>query len=178
MPKFHTPEAFDFTQPSTWPMWKQRFARFRIATKLDKEDQDVQVNSLLYAMGKDAEPVFSTFTFTEQQEANYFDTVMAEFDEHFVPKRNVIHERACFHRRSQQSGESVEAFVRNLYELAEHCEFRASKDEQIRDRLVIGIADGEVSQKLQLEPELTLEKAIQMARQSELVKKQTNENGQ
>lgn len=44
----------------------------------------------------------------------------------------------------------------------QNLEFGASKDEQICDRLVIGIADGEVYQKLQLEPELTLEKAIQM----------------
>lgn len=75
-----------------------------------------------------------------------------------MPKRNVIHERARFHRHSYQS-----AFVRSLYSMSlQNLEFGASKDEQICDRLVIGIADGEVYQKLQLEPELTLEKAIQM----------------
>lgn len=79
MPKSHTPEAFDFVQPSTWPMWK-RFPYLQIATNLDKENQDVQVNSLLYAMDRDAAPVFSTFHFTEQQEVNYFDTVIAKSD--------------------------------------------------------------------------------------------------
>ena len=68
------------------------------------------------------------------------------FCDHFVPKRNVIHERACFHKRAQKPGESVEAFVRNLYELAQYCEFGHTKDEQIRDRIVIGISDNDVSQ--------------------------------
>ena len=92
--------------------------------------------------------------------------------EHFVPERNTIHERACFHRRSQKEGETVDAFIRNLYELAEHCKFGTQRDEQIRDRIVISILDKLLSQKLQMKSDLTLDTAIQMARQSELVKVQ------
>ena len=83
-----------------------------------------------------------------------------------MPKRNVIHERACFHKRAQKPGERVEAFVRSLYELAQYCEFRQTKEEKIRDRIVIGISDNDVSQKLQLEPDLSLERAVQIACQS------------
>lgn len=135
----------------------------------------MQVNTLLYAMGKEAELIFSTFTFmsADKEDDAYYEAVMKKFDEHFVPKWNIIHERACFHRRSQRQGKSVEAFVRHLYELAEHCDFGDTKEEQVRDRIVIGIADSDVSQKLQLDPDLTLEKAICMARQSELAKRKT-----
>lgn len=60
-----------------------------------------------------------------------------------------------------------------LYELTQHCEFGNSKDEQIRDRVVIEILDKEVSQRLQLEADLTLERAIQLVCQSEQVKQQS-----
>ncbi len=102
-------------------------------------------------MGKQAEPILSTLTFSAEEENDYYNAVVKRFDEHFVPKRSLIHDRACFHKRSQWSGKSVEAFVRCLYELAEFCEFGATKDEQIRDRIVIGIADINVSEKLQFE---------------------------
>lgn len=169
MAKFGPPEPFDFSRLTEWLVWRQRFSRFRIASKLDNESGEVQVNSFLYAMGKDAEPIYSSFVFPAATEANPhpefdFKTVVEKFDEHFVPRRNVIHDRACFHKRNQKADEPVEAFVRSLYELAQHCEFGNSKDEQIRDRIVIGISDKEVSQRLQLEADLTLERAVQLAR--------------
>ena len=83
-------------------------------------------------MGKGAEHVFNAFTFAKGDEKKYAK-VIEKFDEHFVPRRNIIHERACFHRRMQR------AFIRNLYKLAEHCDFGTQIDEQIRDRIVIGI---------------------------------------
>ena len=42
----------------------------------------------------------------------------------------------------------------------------------IRDRIVVGLRDRKLSERLQLEADLTLEKAITMGRQSESVRKQ------
>ena len=64
-----------------------------------------------------------------------------------------------------------QGFIRSLHELAENCDF-GNKAEQIRDRVVIGIRDKELSEKLQLLPDLTLDKACEMTRNSELVKTQ------
>ena len=58
---------------------------------------------------------------------------------------------------------------------AEPSTVRLCKDEQIRDRIAIGILDNEVPQRLQLEADLTLERATQLARQSEQVKRRSAE---
>ena len=72
--------------------------------------------------------------------ADNFDLVMKRIDAYFIPKRNVIHECAKFHLRVQQAGENAESFYRSLMELSETCDFK-DKNEEIRDRLVIGILD-------------------------------------
>ena len=113
--------------------------------------------------------MYKSFTLPEGDEKK-FDVILAKFDKHLVPKRNVIHERARFHQRNQRQGETVEPFVRSVYGIAEHCYFTTSRDQQIRDKIVIGILDKNVSQKLQLKADLTLEAAIQIARQSETMK--------
>ena len=88
--------------------------------------------------------------------------------DHFVPKRNIIYERSRFHLASQGS-KSVEEFERNLYDLAQYCEF-TEKEHQIRDRFVLGLPDSEVQRKLHLTADLTLETAVELAKQTKQVK--------
>ena len=91
---------------------------------------------------------------------------MKVFDGHFVKRRNVIYERARFNQRVQEPGESVDAFITALYGLAEHCGYAGLHDEMIRDRIVVGLRDAKLSENLQLDPDLTLEKAVTNVRQS------------
>ena len=173
MAKFGPPEPFKFDQLTTWPEWKERFLRFRLATKLHKEDGDVEVSSLIYAMGWQAEQVFKSFNPTSAQQAE-FDTVITKLDSYFVPKQNIIYQRTKFYQRSQMPGESVEAFLRCLHELAESCDFGEKEEENIPDRIIAGMSDKELSLKLQLKQlsTLTLSKTVEMARMHELVKTQ------
>ena len=59
--------------------------------------------------------------------------------------------------------------------MSENCDFGDVKNDRIRDTIVIGILDKELSEKMQLKDDLTLENASTMARQSELVKSQVQD---
>jgi len=56
-------------------------------------------------------------------------------------------------------GESSEQYITAVYHLADTCNFGNLKEDLIRDRLVVGIRDQSLSQQLQMDPDLTLEKA-------------------
>ena len=84
----------------------------------------------------------------------------------------MIYERVRFNQRRQEPGESVDTFITVLYGLAEHSGYSELHDEMIRDCIVVGLRDAKLSEKLQLDPELTLEKAVTQVRQSESIKKQ------
>uniref|UniRef100_A0A8C5FT87 Tick transposon n=1 Tax=Gadus morhua TaxID=8049 RepID=A0A8C5FT87_GADMO len=108
---------------------------------------------------------------TAIQESTY-KGVRDVFQSFFVVKKNVIYERAKFNMHIQREGELVDSFVTALYALAEHCSYGVLHDELIRDRLVVGLLDNRLSERMQLDADLTLDKAVRMARQSEEVKKQ------
>ncbi|CAL9695394.1 unnamed protein product [Knipowitschia caucasica] len=177
MAKFPPPDAFDFSRPEHWPEWRQQFQRYRVATKLNLEDGEVQVCTLLYSLGKEAEQVYKTFVFEEGEDDDDYEIVLGKLDNYFIPKVNTIHERARFHQRTQRSGETAEEYIRTLHELADTCDFGRVKEENIRDRLVIGILDKEMSEKLQMISDLTLSKAVELVRQSEQVKQHVSEQG-
>ena len=164
------PETFDFSSPEQWPGWSRRFERFRTASGLVEKEDAMQVSTIVYSMGAQAD-VLACHTLTEEQRTKDAD-VKAGLDGYFVKKQNVIFERAKFNQRRQTRDEPVETFITALYSLAEHCEFGALREELIRDRLVVGLRDAKLSEALQMDSDLTLSTAITKSRQSEAVKEQ------
>lgn len=138
---------------------------------LHKKSEEVQVNALLYAMGDAADYVMTTFMFGDEGDRLKYDKVKEKFDQYSLVRRNVIYERAKFNQRTQ-ADETAEEFITSLHCLAEHCNFGTLKEEMIQDRIVVGVKDATLSEKMQLESTLTLEKEIKMARESESVNKQ------
>ena len=94
-----------------------------------------------------------------------------KFESHFVKRWNVIFEIAKFNNCKQEPGEPVDTFITALYILAEHCNYGALHDKMIRDRIVAGLQNLSLSDKLQLDAGLTLATAITKVRQAEAVKK-------
>ena len=103
------------------------------------------------------------------EERKSYKKVVEKLDEYFHVRHNVIFERARFNRRDQLEGESGDQYITELYYLAERCSYGQLTSEMIRDRLVVGIRDLALSERLQLNPDLTLEKAKTMIRQREAV---------
>jgi len=91
---------------------------------------------------------------------------------HFIKCRNLIFECAKFNQKRQERGESIDSFITSLHYLADHCEYEPLQDEMIRDRIVVGLMDANLSMKLQMDPELTLNKATTATRQTEAINKQ------
>ena len=105
-------------------------------------------------MGDDAEKIFESFGLTEDDRLT-FDQVMAKFDDYLNLKRNIVHERVQFYERCQQPGETIDTYIRSLCELAAVAEV-PSKEEAIRDKLIIGVLSKDLSEKLQLQADLTI----------------------
>lgn len=111
-----------------------------MASGLELQPEENQVNALIYTMGDEAEDILTSLRLTSEQLSEY-NTVIERLNERFVVRRNVIFERAKFNMRQEKAGESADNFITALHCLAEHCGYGHLYSEMIWDRLVVGFKD-------------------------------------
>ena len=70
--------------------------------------------------------------------------------------------------RRQQVDKSISTYLVELRRIAEHCDFKDTLDEMLRDRLVCGIADTREQHRLLAEHKLTFRKTLDIAQAMEL----------
>ena len=135
-------------------------------------------------MGEKADDIFASLPFERRaavgdnpavDESTVYETVKAKFEDYFIVRHNTIYERAKFNVRTQQGGEAIDGFITDLHTLSEHCQYGALREELIRDRIVVGIKDKGLSEKMQMNRNLTLAIATDMSRHSAQVKTQAKE---
>ncbi|XP_005097696.1 uncharacterized protein LOC101852690 [Aplysia californica] len=132
---------------------------------LQNKSQSEQVSTLLYTMGEVTDDILTTLS-VEESTTTYTEVIEA-FDAHFDARKNIIFASAKFNKHTQLPGESVDIFIQDLHRFADDCSYGALKDKLIKDRIVVGVKDDDLSKQLQLKLKLTLSEAIQISRQAE-----------
>ena len=79
-------EKFNFSRTEDWLKWIRRFERYRQSSELNREDDTLQINTLIYAMGHQAEDILTSLKLT-QDELKKYDTVRAKLDSYFYQKK-------------------------------------------------------------------------------------------
>lgn len=117
------PAAFDFTKPAEWKDWYRRYTRYHSVSKLTKETELVQIDTLLYIMGDTAEEIFAQLPLSAENKKKY-ERVTSALEKYFQPQENLVQHVVQFHDKSQKAAESNEEYIRAVYTLANKCDFK------------------------------------------------------
>ena len=155
-----------------WRQWKKIWRRYEIATGTYKQDELVRVATLLSVIGEDAAKTFDTFTWSDGEKEDSIKDVLAKFDEYCEPRKQVIFERYRFNNRLQMPGEDVATYLTELRVIAKNCAHETiTPDEILRDRLVLGLRDEKVRERLLRINDLTLHKTVDICKAAEQTNK-------
>ena len=185
------PGELDFSDTQkSWPEYKRRFSRYRIASGLSEKSAARQVNLLIYCMGREAETIVSQIDVrppraaveadvgrgieavpAEDAEATLYDRTVEALDAYFTPQDNHLHYAVLFMSRSQHADESNEHFIRNLHELVSKCSGwdQPHKEDMLRIRLLAGMKDKDLSRELQINNNITLDQIKRQLRTKEII---------
>ena len=155
-----------------WRRFKRNYDIFSAAAGIDEKTDKIKINTFLNAVGPEAVEVFDTFVLT-REERGVYDRVVREFEEFCKPRKNTIHERYLFYQRTQHEGEAFDVFLMDIKRLVRSCEFGATENEMLRDRIVMGVSDKHLQKRLLETATLTYETAVEKARTNEATAQQS-----
>ena len=145
-----------------WLLYTECLEQFFIANEMTEDKK--KVATLLTAIGATGYALLRSLVAPTKPGDKKYDKLVKTMKDHLNPKPIVIAERFKFYRRNQGEGETVAQYVAKLRWLTEHCEFKVDYvEEAIRDRLVCGLKNEAIQQKLLTKRELTLTTAYNIA---------------
>ena len=168
-----TIEPFD-TSANDWETYVARLEQFLEANGIAN---DKKVATLLTLIGGPTFQLLNNLVSPDNPKDKNLNELKDALKQHFSPAPLEIAERYRFHKRDQASGETVATYLAELRRLARYCNFGASLDTYLRDRLTCGLKNEGVIKKLLQEKNLTLQKAVEIASAMEIAARDAAELG-
>ena len=153
-------DEFDSTKDD-WLQYVERLEHFFVANGIDNAEKKRAV--LLTAVGAATYKTLRNIVSPSKPGEKSYAQLVEALSKHFKPTPSEIVERFKFHSRVRKAGESIATFVSELRSLSEYCNFGATLDDMVRDRLVCGVNDNAIQKRLLAEPSLTYQKAVELA---------------
>ena len=156
--------AFDIDNGEDFTEYAERFEMFLQANSI--ENADIQRAVFLATIGASAYKLLRSLL-GEAVKTKSFKDLVKSMKDHLQPEPNQIAERFHFFKRDRKHGESVSDYIAELRRLSERCGFAGELNTYLRDRFVCGLTSEKIQQKLLTMKDLTLEKALEVARSFE-----------
>ena len=152
-----------------WIQYTERLNHYFIANNI--ESMEKQRAILLSACGKKTYKLMRNLSAPQKPGEKTYDDIVKLVTDHQHPKPSSIVQRCKFNSRLRLPNESVSQFVAELRQISEHCDYKATLDDMLRDRLVCGIKEDRIQRRLLAEPGLTFKKAMEVATAMEMAAK-------
>ena len=153
-----------------WQRWKRSFNYYVEGEGISRASK--LRSKMLHLAGMPVQDIFATLTEPVvprgQAALDDYEKAVKMLDDHFAYKPNTAFERHLFRKMSQREGETVAQFVHRLREQAALCAFgERTVSEHLRDQVVEQVRDERLRRKLLEKEDLTLQIALDTARQFE-----------
>ena len=169
-----------------WRRWRRTFENYLLAINLVETPVVVgqpepagnavvrrrQLAILLHTAGEEANEVYSQFEYDNDGDDENYTVVLGKFEDYCNPRRNVLYEWFVFWNMKQIDGEGIDTFVKRLKTQASVCDFGDLKDRMLLFRVVFGVLDTKLKERLLRENDLTLGRAMDNIRATEMTKMQ------
>lgn len=159
-----------------WIDWIELFNHYSNSIELTKKSADIQASTLISCLGRQALKVLNNLGATEDDKKDP-KKISDKLKGYFAPSRNKTYERYQFHRIKQEECESFEDFLQRLKTQVTRCGYEAKEDEFVMDQIVVGIRNENTRQKMWVEDDMELPKAIKICRAAERAEKQMRSLG-
>ena len=158
----------------SWENYTERMGFYFTANGID--DPGIQKAVLLSSCGPSTYQLLRGLAMPAKPSEKSYQELVKMLKDHLNPKPNTIAERFKFNSRVRKTNETISQFLAELRKLTEHCAYGTTIDEMIRDRLVCGVGDKKIQQKLLSEgADLTLDRAAKIAIAMETAGKDSQE---
>ncbi|XP_069139325.1 uncharacterized protein [Argopecten irradians] len=125
--------------------------------------EEKQVPALLSLIGGRTYGLLRDLTAPDLPATKTYPVLKKILQEHYSPQPLVIAERFRFQKRDQREGESIRDYNAALRKLSENCSFGEFLNDTLGDRLVCELKAEHIQKKLLREPDLTYQKALEVA---------------